>query len=171
MTDPVANMLNALSETDAPEALARCCGSHRWVRGMVAARPYHSDQALFEIAERTWWDLEPEDWLEAFSHHPRIGERISERQASSTEHRWSTAEQSGMDRADPEVHDAMVARNMEYEARFGHVFLICATGRSGYEMLMDLLTRLDNDPTEELRVAAEEQAKITRIRLEKLVDT
>lgn len=138
---------------------------------MVAARPYHSDRAVFEIAERTWWDLEPEDWLEAFSHHPRIGERIAEGPASATELGSSTAEQSGMDQADPEVHDAMVARNLEYETRFGHVFLICATGRSGYEMLMALLTRLDNDPTEELRVASAEQAKITRLRLEKLVDT
>lgn len=171
MTNPAAQLLNALPETDAQEALARCCGSRRWVQGMVAARPYHSDRAMFEIAERTWWDLEPDDWLDAFSHHPRIGERISERPASATERGWSTTEQSGMDQADREVEDAMVARNLEYERRFGHVFLICATGRSGYEMLMALLTRLDNDPTDELRVAAAEQAKITRIRLEKLVDT
>ncbi|GMR12190.1 MAG: 2-oxo-4-hydroxy-4-carboxy-5-ureidoimidazoline decarboxylase [Gemmatimonadota bacterium] len=171
MTKSVAQMLNALPETDAREALARCCGSCRWVEAMVAARPYHSDRALLEIAERAWWDLEPDDWLEAFSHHPRICEQISEEAASTTERRWSTAEQSGMGQADQEVHDAMVAGNLDYETRFGHVFLICATGRSGYEMLMALLTRLDNDPTDELRVAAAEQAKITRIRLEKLVDT
>ena len=171
MRDPVAHTLNALSETDALEALARCCGSRRWGLSMVAARPYHSDRALFEIAERTWGALEPADWLEAFSHHPRIGERISEGAASTTERRWATKEQAGMDQADREVQDAMVARNLEYETRFGYVFLICATGRSGYEMLMALLTRLDNDPHDELRVAAEEQSKITRIRLEKLVDT
>lgn len=171
MRGPVAHMLNALSETDTQEALARCCGSRRWVQGMVAARPYHSDRALFQIAERTWWDLEPDDWLDAFAHHPRIGERTSEGPASTTERRWATKEQAGMDQADREVQDAMVARNLEYETRFGYVFLICATGRSGYEMLMALLTRLDNDPTDELRVAAEEQSKITRIRLEKLVDT
>ena len=171
MTDPVAHVLNAFPETDAQEALTRCCGSHRWVEGMVTARPYHSDRAMFEIAERTWWDLEPDDWLEAFSHHPRIGERIAEGQGSDTELRWSTAEQAGMDQADRETHDAMMARNLEYEERFGYVFLICATGRSGYEMLMALLTRLDNDPTEELRVAAAEQEKITRIRLEKLAET
>ena len=170
MTGPVAHMLNALPDTDAQKALARCCGSRRWVQGMVAARPYLSDRAMFEIAERTWWELEPDDWLEAISYHPRIGERNSEGPASD-ERRWSTAEQSGMDQADQEVHDAIMARNLEYETRFGHVFLICATGRSGYEMLMALLTRLDNDPTDELRVAAAEQAKITRLRLEKLVDT
>lgn len=171
MTDPVAQMLNALTDIDATEALGRCCGSRRWVRRMVAARPYHSDRAMFEIAERTWWGLDTDDWLEAFSHHPRIGERISEGPESTTESGWSTAEQSGMDRADQEIHDAMVARNLEYETRFGHVFLICATRRSGYEMLMALLTRLDNDPADEFRVAAAEQSKITRLRLEKLVDT
>ena len=172
--DPVAHHLNAMSDEDASEALARCCGSHRWVQAMVAARPYASDAGLFRVADRTWWNLDPDDWLEAFTHHPRIGEREAQepqRPASATEQRWSSGEQAGMDQAGREVHDAMVEGNLEYEERFGHVFLICATGRSGDEMLAALRARLGNDPAEELAVAAEEQAKITRLRLLKLVET
>ena len=175
MTDPSADVvthrLNTMSVGDTGDALARCCGSRRWVRAMVAARPYVDDAGLFDIAERTWWTLDPDDWLEAFSHHPRIGEREATRPAHDQEREWSAGEQAGMDQAGREVHDGMVAGNLEYEERFGHVFLICATGRSGDEMLTALRERLSNDPAEELKVAAAEQVKITRLRLLRLVET
>jgi 2-oxo-4-hydroxy-4-carboxy-5-ureidoimidazoline decarboxylase len=107
-----------------------------------------------------WWSLEPEDWLEAFATHPRIGERDGGD--------WTASEQAGMDEADAEVHRALVAGNRAYEERFGHVFLICATGLSGEEMLAALHRRLSNEPEAEVRVGAAEQAKITRLRLGKL---
>lgn len=169
--DSVARLLNALPEEGARAALARCCGSSLWVQRMMTARPYAVDQALFDVAEGTWWELRAEDWLEAFSHHPRIGERIPDGPAVTEELSWAVSEQAGMDRAGGDVHEALVAGNIEYEERFGHVFLICATGRSGEEMLAALRSRLGNDPEDELRVAAGEQARITRLRLEKLVDT
>ena len=145
-------------------SLLRCCGSRRWVTGMLARQPFASKAALFVAAETVWWSLEPDDWLEAFAAHPRIGER-----SRGGRDPWSSAEQAGMKSATPGTQTALAAGNREYAARFGHVFLICATGRSGPEMLAELVRRLGNDPAAELRIAAAEQAKITRLRLEKLV--
>jgi OHCU decarboxylase len=127
---------------------------------MVAGRPYQNDATLFDAAERAWWDLGRDDWLEAFAGHPRIGERGGDA--------WSQREQAGVDSAGAETRRRLVRDNEAYERRFGHVYVVCATGRSASELLSDLEGRLMNDATRELRVAAEEQAKITRLRLEKL---
>lgn len=129
---------------------------------MAAVRPFDSDEALFDAAERVWWSLSPDDWLEAFAAHPRIGER--------TESRWSAEEQAGMDEADRRLEESIREGNRRYEETFGHVFLICATGLSAREMASALQRRLQNDAETELRNAAEEQAKITRLRLEKLTE-
>jgi 2-oxo-4-hydroxy-4-carboxy-5-ureidoimidazoline decarboxylase len=161
VTRRLGEYLNALDDDAAREALARCCGARRWVNGMVAARPFADDRAVREAAERCWWALGPGDWREAFAHHPRIGERAGGD--------WARAEQAGVDAAGPQTRRALADGNEEYERRFGHVFLICATGRSADDMLGELRRRLGNDPARELQVAAGEQAKITRIRLEKLV--
>jgi OHCU decarboxylase len=141
-------------------ALLRCCGSRRWVAAMMA-RPYADTEELFDAAETAWWSLEPADWREAFAAHPRIGERGGDA--------WSSAEQAGMKSATAATQAALSEGNRKYEARFGHVFVICAAGRSGPEMLAELERRLRNKPAVELRIAAEEQAKITQLRLEKLV--
>ena len=140
--------------------LRRCCSSTRWVDRMVAGVPYASDASLFAAAERVWWDLEQEDWLEAFRAHPRIGERGPDA--------WSRGEQAGVDAAAAETRRHLAQGNQAYERRFGHVYLVCATGRDATELLSDLGSRLRNDATSELRIAAAEQAKITRLRLEKL---
>jgi OHCU decarboxylase len=155
-----AEYVNGLAETRAIDELGRCCGSTRWARRLAAARPFASDAELLRLADEVWWSLEPEDWLEAFATHPRIGERDGGD--------WTASEQAGMDEADAEVHRALVAGNRAYEERFGHVFLICATGLSGEEMLAALHRRLSNEPEAEVRVGAAEQAKITRLRLGKL---
>ena len=159
--NPVAEYLNRLPEDEAGTALARCCGAPRWVARMLAARPFSDDAALIETSDRVWWSLAPEDWREALGCHPRIGER--------TEEAWSRREQAGVAAATGATREALVAANRAYEERFRHVFLICATGRSAADMLSELRHRLANDPGTELRVAAAEQAKITRLRLEKLV--
>lgn len=161
MTRRLADYVNALDDGAAREALARCCGARRWVDGMIAARPFVSDRAVLEAADRVWWALGRGDWLEAFAGHPRIGERVGDEQ--------SRGEQAGMDDATAATRWALAEGNRAYERRFGHVFLICATGRSADEMLHALRQRLEHDPARELQVAAGEQAKITRIRLEKLV--
>ncbi len=156
----VAAHVNALSPDAAAGLLRRCCGSERWVERMVAGRPYRGDVTLLDAADRAWWDLGREDWLEAFRAHPRIGERGGDA--------WSQREQSGVDGAAAETRRRLALGNEAYERRFGHAYLVCATGRSAAELVSDLEHRLSNDPARELRIAAAEQAKITRLRLEKL---
>ncbi|HEU5261917.1 MAG TPA: 2-oxo-4-hydroxy-4-carboxy-5-ureidoimidazoline decarboxylase [Gemmatimonadales bacterium] len=157
----LAELLNALPDDDARAALARCCGAVRWVAAMLAARPFKSDAALLEAAERAWWGLGREDWLEAFAQHPRIGGRTTDQ--------WSRREQAGVDTATAATRNALAEGNRAYEKRFGHVFLICAAGRTADELLGELHGRLANDPATELRIAAGEQAKIIQLRLGKLV--
>lgn len=156
----MAEYLNALPRYEAEIALRRCCGSRRWVERMVAGLPYASDGALHQAAEHEWWRLGREDWLEAFAAHPRIGERSHDA--------WSRREQRGVDQAGEGVRRALEQGNRDYEARFGHVYLVCATGRGAAELLADMRRRLEADPAQELRTAAEEQAKITALRLENL---
>lgn len=157
----IAAHVNELAADAARDALTRCCASQQWVKRMLAGRPYASDQSLFQASEREWWALDRDDWLEAFAAHPRIGERTADA--------WSRDEQGGMARAGTELRLALREENAAYERRFGHVYLACATGRGAAELLADLQARLANDPEKELRVSAVEQAKITRLRLEKLV--
>lgn len=158
--------LDALPDHAARAALLKCCASRNWAEQMLRARPFGADAHLFETADRIWRSLSRNDWLEAFAGHPRIGDRA---QASSPTAAWSRAEQSGVAHADPALTAALADANQQYERIFGYVFLICATGKSAAEMLAALQSRLANDPAAELRVAAEQQALITRIRLEKLV--
>jgi len=156
----LAALLNGLPERAYRDALRRCCGSARWVEGMLARRPFADDAAVHAAAEELWWALAPADWLEAFAQHPRIGDL---RAAG-----WSRAEQAGVTGTEQDTLRRLADGNREYERRFGHVFLICATGLSATEMLGALDRRLRRDPGAELRTAAEEHAKITRLRLDKL---
>ncbi len=141
-------------------ALLRCCGSSRWAQEMADARPFASVDAMAEAADAVWRGLDPTDWLEAFAAHPRIGE------AGGSAGNWSSEEQSGV--ADS-WRPRFEARNRDYEARFGHIFIVCATGKRGDEMLQILERRMGNEAPDELRAAAEEQRKITRIRLARLL--
>ena len=140
--------------------LERCCASKRWVAAMAARRPFKDANELYDAAEDIWWSLEGGDWLEAFSQHPRIGDRASG---------WAKDEQSSVAGASEKTLQTLAERNREYERRFEHVFLICATGKRAEEMIAALERRMEHDPATELRVAAGEQAKITQLRLEKLL--
>jgi 2-oxo-4-hydroxy-4-carboxy-5-ureidoimidazoline decarboxylase len=161
--------LNSLPANEAREALGRCCGASRWVEAMAARRPFPDARALFAAADEVWAGLGPTDWREAFSHHPRIGDKEALRERFASTRQWAKGEQAGVSAASEEVLDALAKGNRDYEARFGHIFIVCATGKTADEML-DLLTRrLANDPEAEGRVAAAEQARITRLRLEKLL--
>jgi OHCU decarboxylase len=131
---------------------------------MAGARPFASREDLHEAAERAWWALGREDWMEAFAAHPRIGART---EASG----WSAQEQAAAQAAADATRAELAAVNAAYEARFGYTFIVCATGRSGDAILADAKRRLHNDPGTELRTAAAEQAAITRLRLDKLLAT
>lgn len=161
--------LNAAPEPRAREELTRCCGAKRWVDAMLAARPFADEQALYSAAEKAFEPLGGGDWLEAFSHHPRIGGKDALREKFAATRGWAQGEQSGAAQADEATLDALAQGNADYEKRFGHIFIVCATGKSAAEMLALLRARVDNDPKEELCIAAGEQAKITRLRLQKLL--
>lgn len=151
--------LSTLPAAEAEAALLACCGAPRWAREMASARPFASEDALYATAERALSGLDREDWLAAFAAHPRIGERAAG---------WSQQEQAGAASAPSSVLAELAQANRRYEERFGHIFIVCATGKSAEEMLALLNARLGNDAPTELAIAAAEQAKITRLRLEKL---
>ncbi|HYL46644.1 MAG TPA: allantoicase [Candidatus Limnocylindrales bacterium] len=162
---------NQISAAAARQALEDCCGSKRWAEQVLGLRPFESNVKLIEAAEQAFGKLHRRDWLEAFRHHPPIGGKKSKAKQSSTARRWSAGEQSAAQKAQPEMLAVLAAANQAYEAAFGYAFLICATGKTGEEILKELQQRLGNDPEIELRVAAEEQKKIARLRLEKLLES
>ena len=161
--------LNQLPAEEARAAFGRCCGATSWVEGMIEARPFRDVPHLYAAAEETWNRLSPDDWREAFGHHPRIGDREALRARFASTREWASGEQAGALGASDEVLTALARENREYERRFGHVFIVCATGKSAAEMLGLLRARQGNDPMTELWIAAAEQAQITRLRLEKLL--
>jgi 2-oxo-4-hydroxy-4-carboxy-5-ureidoimidazoline decarboxylase len=162
-------VLNALSVDEARAALLRCCGATRWAGWLLTQRPFASTEALLKAAAGVWTQMEKADMLEAFSHHPEIGSdpaALRERFAATAA--WASAEQAGVAGADEATLEALREGNVRYREKFGYVFLVCATGRTAAEMLALLRARLAHDPETELPIAAAEQAKITRLRLEKL---
>jgi 2-oxo-4-hydroxy-4-carboxy-5-ureidoimidazoline decarboxylase len=161
--------LNRLEAAAARAALTRCCGSARWVEAMVAARPFATVSALHQAAAQQWAQAGSDDLLEAFRHHPRIGDLASLRERFASTAAWAGGEQQGAAGADEETLQQLARGNADYQARFGFLFIVCATGKSAAEMLGLLRTRLRNAPAEELRTAAAEQAKITGLRLGKLL--
>lgn len=167
--NPNLALLNAMPEPLAEATLLACCGSHIWARRMADERPFQSLDHVFGAADRIWQDLAPEDWLQAFRAHPRIGEKKAEAQTGAAAQVWSEKEQAGAHSASAETLAALAEANAAYDARFGHIFIVCATGKSAEEMLAICRARLQNDPDRELHVAAAEQARITRLRLEKLL--
>jgi 2-oxo-4-hydroxy-4-carboxy-5-ureidoimidazoline decarboxylase len=151
------------------EELERCCGARAWVAAMLAAQPCADRAALEAAAEKAFAALKAEDWLEAFRHHPKIGDKAALRAKFASTREWASGEQAGAAAADEATLDALAKGNADYEARFGHIFIVCATGKSAAEMLALLKARIGNDPKEELCIAAGEQVKITKLRLAKLL--
>jgi allantoicase len=156
---PSVQRLNALPRDQAVATLRTLCGSLRFAERMADARPFEDAAALHRIAERSFWSLGEQDWIEAFSAHPRIGEKSAER--------WAQQEQSGVQGAAAETLAQLARLNGEYFDKHGFVFLICAAGRSADEMLASLNERLAEPRAREIRTAAEEQAKILRLRIDK----
>jgi len=156
---------NQLPAPDALPFVLACCGSHAFAEGMVHARPFADVDALLATADSIWWSLAESDWLEAFACHPRIGESSANtsRQFSA----WSTEEQSEARSGANSVLDSISAKNREYQARHGFIYIVCASGKSAEELLAILDRRIGNPTGQEIKQAAEEQRQITHIRIRK----
>ncbi len=161
--------LNILSKEQLKEELFKCCGSIAWVNKMHPYFPADDMVEILEDAEEQWWLCTEADWLEAFSHHPKIGdvENLKKKFASTAV--WASGEQSATATASQEILEALAKGNDDYEKKFGYIFIVCATGKTAEEMLQMLLERLPNSAAEEIKIAADEQSKITQLRIEKLL--
>ncbi len=163
---------NDLPANEARAQLTRCCGATKWAAQLAELRPYADIEAVMRGSELVFNAMKRDDWLEAFAHHPRIGDVDALRAKFSTlavTKEWAGGEQAGTRAASEQTLRALSQGNAEYEAMFGHVFIVCATGKSADEMLEILGARLPNAPADELNIAAAEQRKITHLRLEKLL--
>ena len=160
---------NRLEKARAKEALATCCGSAVWVEGMMKGFPFLTREEIFLRGEELWlMRCEEKDWLEAFTHHPKIGDTKSLKEKFTTTKTWAANEQAGVQMADEETIVLLAKGNEAYEKKFGFIFIVCATGKSAKEMVALLQLRLPNDYDTELKVAMQEQNKITKLRLQKL---
>ena len=157
--------LNALPEPDARERFARCCGTRWWAQQMAASRPFRSLAEVHDTAELIFEAMAEGHWLEAFAAHPRIGEAPG----AAGDAAWSEQEQRGAAAASEEDRAAMAEENAKYEAKFGWPFVVCATGRTLDEMLVNCVRRQRNAPEKEALVAAAEQRAITALRIDKLL--
>ena len=158
---------NGLDEPSAERQLLGCCGSRRWARELTAGRPFSNLESIQHHGDQVWFGLDEEDWLEAFAAHPQIG---ASRAATGVTGRWSSEEQAGVRTASDDVRERLARANRDYQNRFGFIFIVCATGKSVGEMLALIERRVTGSRDEELALAAEEQRKITRLRLTKLFD-
>lgn len=163
-----ADRFNRVPPSQARKMLLDCCGSQEWAEKMLKHMPFPDSAYVLDSADKIWAALGRQAWLEAFRHHPAIGAKRGNKIQSAAARRWSEREQAMAQKADAATLTALADANRSYQERFGHTFLICATGKTSKEILKSLQHRLSNDPETELRVAAEEQRKIMRLRLEKL---
>jgi 2-oxo-4-hydroxy-4-carboxy-5-ureidoimidazoline decarboxylase len=154
-------VFNALPADQARDALLTCCRADHWAEQVTAGRPYPSLAALQARAADALTDG---DVTDALAGHPRIGQAPAAGHSS-----WSRSEQSGVAAADDQVRAELAAGNQAYEARFGHIYLVCAAGRSAPELLGILRTRLANDPGTERGVVRSELIKINDLRLARLL--
>lgn len=160
---------NLLTKNEKVVLLQQCCGAKTWIDKMLKSPLPHDKEALLTQAQEKWYDCAEEDWKEAFLHHPKIGDKEALRKKFSSD-QFAGGEQSLVNVASEETLDALTKANKEYEAKFGYIFIVCATGKSADEMLTILRSRLSNSSKKEIRIAMEEQNKITKLRLQKLFD-
>ena len=162
--------LNNLPKPALADALKKCCGSTAWVENMLAAFPVSDAETLMDEANTAWNSLSEADWREAFTHHPQIGGDVEALRAKfASTSTWAEGEQASVKQASQETLEALAMGNEDYERKFGCIFIVCATGKTADEMLALLQARMANDPAAEILIAAGEQNKITRLRLEKLL--
>ena len=164
------DQLNRAPRDIAESRFLDCCGSRNWAKKMTEARPFADVAEFLEKAQKIWQDLETEDRLEAFAAHPKIGAKKAKPIQQAQSANWSRGEQSGTNAASDSVLKELAEANRLYEEKFGFIFIVCATGKSAEEMLGICRARLSNETETEIRNAAEEQGKITEIRLKKLLE-
>ncbi|MGB0645590.1 MAG: allantoicase [Bradymonadia bacterium] len=170
-TDERMRWLNSQTDEARADLFSTCCGSTRWVSQLARMTAFVSEAQLRGVCESIWWNLDESDWLEAFTHHPKIGEDKAALKAKfSKTAALSASEQKGIDGASESVLNRLVAGNKAYLEKFGFIFIVCAQGKSAEEMCQLLESRLNNHRDQELRIAAGEQAKITWLRLQKVLD-
>ena len=161
--------LNTLDKQRLMDELSKCCGSPAWVNKMLPFFPADDLVELLEDAEEQWFKCSDEDWKEAFAQHPKIGDVESLQKKFASMSQWASGEQAGVYNASQQTIETLAEANKEYNAKFGYIFIVCATGKSAEEILAILQTRLQNSPEVEIDIAADEQNMITKLRLEKLL--
>jgi 2-oxo-4-hydroxy-4-carboxy-5-ureidoimidazoline decarboxylase len=161
---------NELATAEAAGEILPCCGSQRWAHALARLRPLTDAEALLAQSDEIWWQLDPADWSEAFSSHPRIGEKKAPESATAKSADWSSQEQGGVAGSSDSIQEQLKRANDDYEQRFGRIYIVCASGKSVEEMLAILYRRLENDEASELREAAEQQRQITQLRLRKWLE-
>ena len=165
MLNTILETWNSLDPDSAANAILPCNGSRAWAEQMAALRPFAAPFDLTCTADIIWRSLPEKAWQQAFDSHPRIGEHHA-KSATTESLKWSAGEQSAASPND-DAKAALAAGNRAYEEKFGRIFIVCATGKSAAQMLAILNQRMANDPSTELREAAEQQRQITQIRLRK----
>ena len=156
---------NEASRAEAVREIMACCGATVWGETLAQRRPFVDETSLLAASDEVWLGLPPTDWLEGFHSHPRIGESSAKEPLTAQSASWSRQEQSKVGSSDEEVKAALSAANRAYEEKFGHIFIVCATGKSAAEILAILRRRMQNDKGAEIREAAEEQRQIMRLRM------
>jgi 2-oxo-4-hydroxy-4-carboxy-5-ureidoimidazoline decarboxylase len=159
---------NKLSIIQAKNELLKCCGSNSWADKVMEQFPFSSINTIKSISDIVWFSCKKTDWLEAFSNHPKIGEKASDNSTFQSTKNWAENEQSGVQNAKSDLLSKLAEGNKHYADKFGFIFIICATGKSAEEMFENLNQRMNNDIEKEIRIAAEEQNKITHLRIDKL---
>ena len=159
---------NKFNIDQAQQLLFNCCGSTIWSTKLAARRPFHSIVELKTDADKIWLQCEELEWRDAFLHHPKIGDIKSLAEKFASTKQWASGEQSAVNTAAQNVLTELKGLNDEYEKKFGFIFIVCATGKSAAEILLLLKQRLPNNPEKEIKIAANEQNKITHLRIDKL---
>lgn len=158
---------NQLDAAVAQEEIFKCCGCTNWAVKLVDNRPFTTIDDLRITSDTVWSGCNEQDWKEAITHHPKIGDKNSLKKKFATKE-WASNEQSGVNNAGDDILEELAKGNEDYEKKFGFIFIVCATGKSASEMLELLKKRLTNSPDQELKIAAGEQNKITHLRINKL---
>jgi 2-oxo-4-hydroxy-4-carboxy-5-ureidoimidazoline decarboxylase len=162
--NPVLERWNSLDPTLAASEILPCCGSQAWAAEMAARRPFADENYLRVTSDAVWLGLPEAAWQEAFDSHPRIGEQKA-KAATDASLSWSASEQSTAMTPDEAAKLALAEGNRRYEAKFGRIFIVCASGKSATEILALLEKRMHYAPAVELHEAAEQQRQITQLRL------
>jgi 2-oxo-4-hydroxy-4-carboxy-5-ureidoimidazoline decarboxylase len=162
---------NALDPADAAREVLPCCGSQAWTIALAAQRPIADEASLIQISSAIWLALPEEEWHEAFSSHPRIGQKDPQAHATKESLNWSSNEQYSALSADDATKLALEEANQRYEQKFGGIFIVCAAGKTPAQILAILEARMQSDAVTELREAAEQQRQITQLRLHRWLES